>query len=78
MNVQLKADTTGYFTITSEDPELKKCEGYWYSTFETEDDNCVLHYRQNNHTGEISTWTFGINGVMKDSIEFDIPFRKNK
>jgi hypothetical protein len=76
INIQLNAHNNGTFTINTKDPDLIKCEGRWYSTYNSEDANCILHYRQVNYLGYSSTFTFTINSVFNDSPRFVIPFRK--
>lgn len=77
LNIQLIADSNGTFKFNSTDKYLKQCEGKWSATYNTEDNVCVLNYKENYYSRYISVLSgFDINGIFEDSTQFEIPFKK--
>jgi hypothetical protein len=77
LTLKLIADSNGTFRLTPSDKYLKQCDGKWYATYNSEDDGCVLNYKEDYYSGYISVVSgFSINGSFEDATQFIIPFRK--
>ena len=77
LSLKLIADSNGTFRLTPSDRYLKQCEGKWYATYNSEDDGCVLNYKEEYYLDYVSVASgFGINGIFEDSTQFLIPFKK--